>query len=283
MGNNFKSVTAVMPYNGSKRRIAKMILKHFPRSVERMVEPFAGSATISMHVLYNGITNNVWINDAHKPLASLWRHVVSDPDGLADKYESMWTDHDMHGRHEFFMSVRDRFNSTHTPADYLYLLARCTMSAVRFNGDGEFNSSPDNRRSGANPTIMRKRITTASDILKNHVKITSHDYRKVLERCDKTDVIYMDPPYQGTSVGSGKRYHGEFVHEEFCQSLEDLKSRKIQFIVSYDGKNGDKTYGKPMPKKLGLKHIMINAGRSTQSTLLGRDDHTYESLYLSKF
>ena len=31
----------------------------------------------------------------------------------------------------------------------------------------------------------------------------------------------------------------------------------------------------------GLAHIEVHAGRSTQATLLGRDDDTYESLYLS--
>ena len=53
------------------------------------------------------------------------------------------------------------------------------------------------------------------------------------------------------------------------------------FAVSYDGRTGDKTYGAPLPDSLGLTHLEIEAGRSTQSTLLGRDDITYESLYLS--
>ena len=36
-----------------------------------------------------------------------------------------------------------------------------------------------------------------------------------------------------------------------------------------------------MPETLGLVHIEVHAGRSTQATLLGRDHDTYESLYLS--
>ena len=45
---------------------------------------------------------------------------------------------------------------------------------------------------------------------------------------------------------------------------------------------GDKSYGKDLPAYLNLKKLLINAGRSTQSTLLGHDSVTLESLYLSK-
>jgi len=54
------------------------------------------------------------------------------------------------------------------------------------------------------------------------------------------------------------------------------------YIVSYDGRRGDKTFGELLPASLDLAHIELDAGRSSQSTLLGRDEVTYESLYLSQ-
>ena len=53
------------------------------------------------------------------------------------------------------------------------------------------------------------------------------------------------------------------------------------FAVSYDGRTGDKVFGEPMPESLALRHLEIKAGRSTQATLLGRQDITYEGFYLS--
>ena len=41
-------------------------------------------------------------------------------------------------------------------------------------------------------------------------------------------------------------------------------------------------FGKELPAELELHRVEVAAGRSTQSTLLGGDDITYESLYLSK-
>jgi DNA adenine methylase len=44
---------------------------------------------------------------------------------------------------------------------------------------------------------------------------------------------------------------------------------------------GDKTFGKVLPSNLELKRIEIEVGRSSQATLLGREETTIESLYLS--
>jgi hypothetical protein len=53
------------------------------------------------------------------------------------------------------------------------------------------------------------------------------------------------------------------------------------FVSSYDGRKGTETYGRILPEVLNLVNLVIEGGRSTQSTLLGRQDVTYESLYVS--
>src|SRR5207253_11286383 len=59
-----------------------------------------------------------------------------------------------------------RSNRTRRPHHFLYLLARCVKASVRYNADGEFNQSPDNRRMGALPETMREQILGASFLLK---------------------------------------------------------------------------------------------------------------------
>lgn len=51
--------------------------------------------------------------------------------------------------------------------------------------------------------------------------------------------------------------------------------------MSYDGRTGNKTFGVRLPENLDLTLIELEAGRSSQATLLNRDDITVESLYLS--
>jgi len=89
------------------------------------------------------------------------------------------------------------------------------------------------------------------------------------------------PPYQGVCGNRDQRYLPKVDHDDFCDELGKLNKRHIMFAVSYDGRTGAKTYGEPLPDCLELTHLEIRAGRSTQATLLGRADVTYESLYLS--
>ena len=128
---------------------------------------------------------------------------------------------------------------------------------------------------------MRRRIEFASELLRNRTELTSLDYREVLVKCTKRDLVYMDPPYQGVCGNRDQRYLPTISHSEFCDALHRLNARGIMFAVSYDGRTGDKVYGQPMPDALQLRHLEIRAGRSTQATLLGRDDVTFEGFYLS--
>ena len=173
------------------------------------------------------------------------------------------------------------FNHEHDPADFLYLLARCVKAAIRYNANGEFNNTPDNRRKGARPDAMRHRIFCASDLLRKRTRLTSWDYKKVLGDCTEEDFVYMDPPYQGVCGNRDRRYFPTVDHDEFCNELAKLNARLIMFAVSYDGRTGVRTYGKTLPDSLKLTHLEMRMGRSTQATLLGRSDITYESLYLS--
>lgn len=91
----------------------------------------------------------------------------------------------------------------------------------------------------------------------------------------------MDPPYQGVCDTHNHRYLLGVAFDDFVGELEALNRRSISYIVSYDGRTGSKTHGRKLPDSLGLLHEEIFAGRSTQATLLGRREDTYESIYLS--
>ena len=269
-----------IPYQGSKRLLAGEILSRIPTQVGRLVEPFAGSAAISLAVAHAGISSSFWINDAHAPLISLWDAILNHPASLSKGYERLWFEQEGRER-EYFKIVRDLFNKDRRPEHFLYLLARCVKAAVRYNANGEFNNTPDNRRKGAKPKVMSERIRGASELLARKTLLTSTDYREVLSKCDSGDLVYLDPPYQGVCLNRDNRYAPKVNHEEFWDCLDDLNRRDSLFVVSYDGRTGTKQHGLKMPSRLKLTHLELCAGRSSQATLLGQDQVTYESLYLS--
>jgi DNA adenine methylase len=212
-----------IPYQGSKRNLAATILQYAPSHVARLVEPFAGSAAISLAAAQRKLAARFWINDAHQPLTTLWARIINRPESIATEYRSLWEA--QRGRErDYFDEVRDLFNTSQRPEHFLYLLARCVKAAIRYNANGQFNNTPDNRRKGARPEEMRLRILGASFLLKGRTQVTALDYRAVLEQCTPDDLIYMDPPYQGVCQVRDHRYAPKIEHGEFIDQLADLLS-----------------------------------------------------------
>ena len=269
-----------IPYQGSKRKLAPHILRHMPACVERLVEPFAGSAALSIAAAQHRRAGRFWLNDINRPLMALWEAIIERPDALADGYARLW--HAQQGRERaFYDEVRARFNRTHQPADLLYLLARCVKASVRYNARGEFNQSPDNRRKGRHPRAMRADILAVAHLLGGRTTLTASDYREVFARATPRDLLYLDPPYQGVSRSNDPRYMAGVPFGELVAALDDLNRRGVPYLLSYDGRSGAKRYGQAMPPELGLLRLELDAGRSSQATLLGKSARTYEALYLS--
>ena len=276
-----KTVPHPIPYQGSKRNLAAEILRYFPPKFATLYEPFAGSAAITIAAAANGLGDHYHINDLNKPLMDLWRAIIETPQELVSQYETLWQTQ-MHDPRSFYDKVRDEFNRTGKPDLFLYLLARCVKGSVRYNSQGEFNQSPDNRRQGMKPETMRLQILGASYYLKGKTTVSSMNYRDILDKATPADLVYMDPPYQGVCGNRDTRYLQNVQFCEFVQALDELNQRGIRYLVSYDGRTGDKPHGKQLPHDLNLTLIELYAGRSSQATLLGRDDVTIESLYLSQ-
>lgn len=131
------------------------------------------------------------------------------------------------------------------------------------------------------PHKMRYEILGASAILAGHTRAMSADFENIIAEASSEDIIYMDPPYEGTSTGGDKRYHQGLDRDRLIDTLANLNQRGVPFLLSYDGRCGDKIYGLKLPASLNLAHVELNAGRSSQATLNGRTDMTIESLYLS--
>ncbi|MGA9994126.1 MAG: DNA adenine methylase [Pyrinomonadaceae bacterium] len=269
-----------IPYQGSKRHLASAILRYFPSDTETLYEPFAGSAAITIAASNYSLANKFVLNDLNRPLIALWQEIINEPSQIVSSYAELWSAQTGRER-AYYDFVRDEFNKTKRPDYLLYLLARCVKAAVRYNSTGQFNQSPDNRRRGAHPETIRKHVFGAASLLRGKTKCLSLDYREVLKNVGERDLIYLDPPYQGVCGKRDPRYLENVAFDDFVMVLDELNVNEISFIVSYDGRTGDKVFGKPLPSFLNLHYVEIHAGRSSQSTLLGKDDNTYESLYIS--
>lgn len=270
-----------IPYQGSKRQLAPLILSLIPAGrFDTLVEPFVGSGAVTLATARKALCKHFVVGDALEPLCGVWQHLVTSPRSLAEEYTHLW-----HSQFPdpiaFFNTVREEFNSDRKPSKLLFLLARCVKNAVRFNPSGNFNQSPDKRRLGTQPKTMEASIDAAHRLLRGKCEVRCGDYKTMLDTATSHDVAYLDPPYQGTSEGRDSRYIKGVERSDLISTLEKLNERGVQFILSYDGYCGEKTYGEALPESLRMKRVLVDAGRSSQATLNGSEARTVESIYVS--
>lgn len=275
----------IVQYQGSKRILAPQILRYMPRRCNRLVEPFSGTAAMTIAAAMDGRSSCFLINDLNGPLVGMLKEAVEHPQRLLDDYARIWSEQFSYanGHVEHFYSVRERFNSGDTsPANMLYLLARCVKGSVRYGSKGNFNQSPDKRRHGTSPAKLSPNLFAVAQLLAGRTSFSSLDYREVFRTAQKGDVLYMDPPYQGVSEVRDSRYFSGVPFAEFVEALHVLNRKGVDFLISYDGVCGDRGYGEDLPEDLQCKKFMLCAGLSTQATFLGKAEMTFEALYVSK-
>lgn len=269
-----------IPYQGSKRALAPLIGSHIPRDIDVWFEPFAGSAAMTLWAVHHRVARKYVIADALEPIAHLWRAIIDTPAATAARYRQVWLGQ-RQGDAAYFDRVRTRYNAASDPVDLLYLICRCVKNAVRFNAKGHFTQSVDRRRLGMQPDRMEAAIAAAAQMLRGRTEVRSGDWLETTADAGKTDFIYLDPPYLGTTIGRDKRYARQLGRDELIGGLERLIERRARFALSYDGMTGGRSYGPPLPEALGLSRLLLDAGVSSQATLSGRSERTVESLYLS--
>ncbi len=279
------STPHIVQYQGSKRMLAPQILPYMPKRFFRLVEPFAGMAAISIATARQNRAERYIINDINEDIVGILRMAVESPDALYREYLKIWSEQFEYreGHVSHFYKIREEYNNGNkSPARMLYLLARCVKGSVRYGSNGHFNQSPDKRRNGTSPNTLKQNINAISYYLKGRTDFFSLDYREILSNVVRGDVVYMDPPYQGTSNVRDSRYISGIEFDDFVDAIDSLNRKGVDYIISYDGSCGDKQYGRVLPEKLGLEKILLNAGLSSQSILLGRKETTYEALYISR-
>ena len=133
---------------------------------------------------------------------------------------------------EHYYFVRDRFNSEHSPLDFLFLNRAGFNGMIRFNRKGGFNipfCRKPQRFAQAYVTKITNQVSWASKLIKaKEFTFKCQDFNQTIAEAASTDIIYCDPPYIDRHVDY---YNGwDDSHErELFSKLSNFKGR---FILS---------------------------------------------------
>lgn len=163
-------------------------------------------------ILDGGINENIvreYLEDSSKLLSA------SDDNGYA-----------------YYREVRDRFNNTHNPLDFLFLSRSCFNGMIRFNNKGQWNVPFCKKKERFSPAYITK-ICNQIRVVRNIIQHSSWEFNnvsfeKTISLAKAKDLIYSDSPYFGRYADYYNKWT-EYDEERLCELLTNTSAR---FILS---------------------------------------------------
>lgn len=193
-------------------------------------EPFMGSGVVGLNLapkhavfadtnphvihLYNVIKN--------KKISSLMVRDYLEREGkqLEEKKE------------QYYYYIRDRFNESHNPLDFLFLNRSCFNGMIRFNKNYKFNvpyCHKSERFSKAYITKIVNQVRHLEELLlEKEWDFKCQSFQETIQEAAKTDFIYCDPPYIGRHVD----YYDSWNEQQEVLLRDALLESGAKFMLS---------------------------------------------------
>lgn len=219
-----------LKWAGGKTRLLSKIMPHVPERIENYYEPFLGGGAMffSLHSCINGTAN---LHDLNEILIKAWKTVRDEPAALLaalDYYKE-------NDSKEFYYEQRQAVPATIVgqAAWFFYVNQTAWNGLWRVNKWGQFNVPWGDRAFRGISGNMLDRI---SDVLIG-ANITDEDFRVTLEKPQRGDFVYLDPPYLPISDTSKFYLYTErrFRASDLVQLAElchAMTARGVHWIMS---------------------------------------------------
>lgn len=224
-------IRSPIKWAGSKARIMETLRQHLPAG-NRLVEPFAGSASVFLNTDYDSYL----LADVNRDLVNLLVTAKYAPDELISETRYLF---DWLNDADSYRFIRTHFNleteraSVSHAASFLYLNRHCYNGLCRYNLSGEFNV-PYGRYKA--PYFPEDEIRQFAEKAKNAVFLCL-DFEETIEMAGAGDVVYCDPPYIPTSnTANFTKYHTDGFtpadHGRMIAALQAAAARGCRVVVS---------------------------------------------------
>ena len=225
---------------GIKTKLVPFIRSHVDWDWQgRWIEPFLGSGA----VLLNIAPPKALVSDSCCHLINFYKALQDETvtAATARDYLSCEGSRLLSEGEARYYYIRDRFNDSAEPLDFLFLNRACFNGLVRFNRDGKFNTPFCRKPERFRPAYVTKicnQIQWTIDVIRGKDwQFVVADWRDALDNVTAGDFVYADPPYQGRHTDYYNRWD-EFEALELAHSLKQLPGR---FLYSMWAQNKFRT------------------------------------------
>lgn len=269
-----KETYPIVKWVGGKRQLMFELLKNMPKSYNRYFEPFIGGGALFFELQ----PDNAYISDMNEELINLYSVVRDSVDELIEDLSK----HEV--SKEYFLEIRNidrtekysNLSNVERASRFIYLNRTCFNGMYRVNSKGEFNVPFGNYK---NPRIIdENNLLNCFELLKE-TEIKCADFSEILNKVQKNDFVYFDPPYvplNETSSFTSYTKDGFDIDMQFKlrDVCDELDSMGVKFMLSNsDTKLVNELYANYEIKKVfASRQINANAdGRGKITEVLVRN------------
>lgn len=208
-------MSTILKWAGNKTSIMSELKKHLPDG-PRLVEPFAGSCAVMMATDYP----HYLVADINPDLINLYQVIKEDVNSFIHLVERIFskftTEEDYYKCRQFFNTVS--LEPIEKAAYFLFLNRHCYRGLCRYNQRGLFNVPYGNYKK---PYLPVDEIRAFAEKAVRATFICA-SYDETLAMLQAGDVVYCDPPYDGTFSG----YHTAGFSDDDQYDLASILVRR---------------------------------------------------------
>lgn len=203
-------------------------LEHKKPRPSRLIEPFAGGATVSLTVGFENLARHVFFAEMDDGVAAVWRIVLNgQARWLADRVKTFeLTERNVRA----ILDAPD--GSLREEAFRTLLRNRVQRGGILARGAGLVKTGESGRGLNARwyPETLARRITEINQVKDRFSFVHGDGLALVREHLDDQDTaFYIDPPYM---VAARRLYtHWQVDHREIFRLMSEAKG---DFLMSYD-------------------------------------------------
>ncbi len=208
-------MSTILKWAGNKTAIMPELKKHLPAGA-RLVEPFAGSCAVMMATDYSAYL----VADINPDLINMYQQIKDDPEFFLMIASGLFKQGSKYG----FQLIRHSFNygkssgKVWRAAAFLFLNRHCYRGLCRYNKSGGFNVPYGNYEK---PYFPQEEVLAFAEKAQRATFICAN-YEETLAMLQTGDVVYCDPPYDGTFNG----YHAAGFSEDDQYRLASILERR---------------------------------------------------------
>jgi len=216
---------------GIKTKLVPWIGSMIPEEFQgRWIEPFLGTGVVA----FNLAPEKALLCDANPHIVNFYSAIADEvltPERVRDFLCKEGCELEKKGEDHYYF-VRDRFNTTHSPLDFLFLNRAGFNGMIRFNKKGGFNVPfCRNQRRFERPYVTKivNQVAYLFNLFKaKDFSFCCQGFEKTLQHAADDDIVYCDPPY----IDRSSDYYNSWDEDSERRLFDLLSSLPTKFILS---------------------------------------------------